>query len=95
MRLREPRSTALVYAGGKVRLTGSKNETDAKLACKKICRLVQRIGYIDAKFSNYKIESLVGSADCRFPIRLESLALETPGVSSYEPELFPGKIQHF
>ncbi len=39
MRLREPRATALVYMGGKVRLTGSKNETDAKVACKKIVRL--------------------------------------------------------
>jgi transcription initiation factor TFIID TATA-box-binding protein len=92
MRLRDPRSTALVYAGGKIRLTGSKNEVDAKLACKKICRLMQRIGFPDAKFSQYKIESLVGSADCRFPIRLESMALEYPNISSYEPELFPGLV---
>ena len=75
-----------------MRLTGSKNEVDAKLGCKKICRLIQRIGFPDAKFSNYKIESLVGSADCRFPIRLESMAMEHIRGTSYEPELFPGLV---
>ncbi len=53
-------------------------------------RLIQRIGYPEAKFSKYKVESLVGSADCRFPIRLESMALENGKACSYEPELFPG-----
>lgn len=36
MRIREPKSTALIFSSGKMVVTGSKSETDAKLAARKV-----------------------------------------------------------
>ena len=38
------------------------------------------------------MQNIVGSADVRFPIRLEGLAYAHGYFCSYEPELFPGLI---
>jgi len=37
MRIREPKTTALIFASGKMVCTGAKSEQDSKLAAKKVC----------------------------------------------------------
>ena len=44
------------------------------------------------KVIDFKIQNIVGSCDIKFPIRLEGLASRHHHFSSYEPELFPGRI---
>lgn len=39
MRIREPKTTALIFASGKMVCTGAKSESDSKLAAKKVCVL--------------------------------------------------------
>ncbi|GIY83837.1 TATA-box-binding protein [Caerostris extrusa] len=84
MRIREPRTTALIFSSGKMVCTGAK-------AARKYARIVQKLGF-DAKFLDFKIQNMVGSCDVKFPIRLEGLVLTHSQFSSYEPELFPGLI---
>ncbi|KAI9452983.1 TBP-domain-containing protein [Lactarius psammicola] len=72
-------------------VTGAKSEDDSRLASRKYARIVQKLGF-DAKFSEFKIQNIVGSCDVKFPIRLEGLAYSHGQFSSYEPELFPGLI---
>jgi len=91
MRIREPRTTALIFSSGKMVCTGAKSEDDAKLAARKYARIIQKLGF-PAKFLDFKIQNMVGSCDVRFPIRLEGLVLTHAQFSSYEPELFPGLI---
>lgn len=91
MRIREPKTTALIFASGKMVVTGAKSEDDSRLASRKYARIVQKLGF-DAKFSEFKIQNIVGSCDVKFPIRLEGLAYSHGQFSSYEPELFPGLI---
>ncbi|KAF2247955.1 transcription initiation factor-like protein [Trematosphaeria pertusa] len=91
MRIREPKTTALVFASGKMVVTGAKSEDDSKLASRKYARIIQKLGF-NAKFSDFKIQNIVGSCDIKFPIRLEGLASSHHTFSSYEPELFPGLI---
>ncbi|GAA5823110.1 hypothetical protein JCM11251_007490 [Rhodosporidiobolus azoricus] len=91
MRIREPKTTALVFASGKVVVTGAKSEDDSRLAARKYARIIQKLGF-DTKFTDFKIQNIVGSCDCKFPIRLEGLAFSHGHFSSYEPELFPGLI---
>jgi transcription initiation factor TFIID TATA-box-binding protein len=73
MRIRDPKTTALIFAS------------------RKYARIVQKLGF-EAKFSEFKIQNIVGSCDVKFPIRLEGLAYSHGQFSSYEPELFPGLI---
>lgn len=86
-------------------VTGAKSEDDSKLASRKYARIIQKLGF-NAKFTDFKIQNIVGSCDVKFPIRLEGLAYSHGNFSSvsmheshtlelisqYEPELFPGLI---
>ncbi|ORX74904.1 TBP-domain-containing protein [Linderina pennispora] len=87
----KPKTTALIFASGKMVVTGAKSEDDSKLAARKYARIVQKLGF-PAKFTDFKIQNIVGSCDVKFPIRLEGLAYSHGTFSSYEPELFPGLI---
>ncbi|XP_045698888.1 TATA-box-binding protein [Phyllostomus hastatus] len=91
MRIREPRTTALIFSSGKMVCTGAKSEEQSRLAARKYARVVQKLGF-PAKFLDFKIQNMVGSCDVKFPIRLEGLVLTHQQFSSYEPELFPGLI---
>lgn len=91
MRIREPRTTALIFSSGKMVCTGAKSEDDSRLAARKYARIIQKLGF-PAKFLDFKIQNMVGSCDVKFPIRLEGLVLTHGAFSSYEPELFPGLI---
>ncbi|KAL9126903.1 MAG: hypothetical protein Q9217_004117 [Psora testacea] len=91
MRIREPKTTALIFASGKMVVTGAKSEDDSRLASRKYARIIQKLGF-NAKFTDFKIQNIVGSCDIKFPIRLEGLASRHHHFSSYEPELFPGLI---
>ncbi|CAB0030342.1 unnamed protein product [Trichogramma brassicae] len=91
MRIREPRTTALIFTSGKMVCTGAKSEEDSRLAARKYARIIQKLGF-PAKFLDFKIQNIVGSCDVKFPIRLEGLVLTHGQFSSYEPELFPGLI---
>ncbi|KAF7704482.1 hypothetical protein HF521_021554 [Silurus meridionalis] len=91
MRIREPRTTALIFSSGKLVCTGAKSEEQSRLAARKYARAVQKLGF-PAKFLDFKIQNMVGSCDVCFPIQLEDLVLTHQQFSSYEPELFPGLI---
>ena len=56
------------------------------MALGRYTRIVQKLG-VDAKFSEFKIQNIVGSCDVKFPIRLEGLAYSHGQFSSYEPEV--------
>ena len=91
MRIREPKSTALIFASGKVVVTGAKTEACCRLAGRKFTRILQKLGY-SAHFQSYKVQNLVATARTNFPIRLEGLMLKHANFAHYEPELFPGLV---
>jgi len=92
MRIRDPKSTALIFSSGKMVVCGAKSVEMSKFAGRKFARIVQKLGFENAKFKDFKLRNVVGSCDVRFPIRLEGLAAEHEEYASYEPELFPGLI---
>ena len=91
MRIRDPKTTALIFKSGKVVVTGAKSEDAMRVAARKFARIIQKLDY-PARFTDFKIQNMVGSCDVKFPIRLEGLAYKHSHYSSYEPELFPGLI---
>nr|XP_009679278.1 PREDICTED: TATA-box-binding protein [Struthio camelus australis] len=60
MRIREPRTTALIFSSGKMVCTGAKSEEQSRLAARKYARVVQKLGF-PAKFLDFKIQNMVGS----------------------------------
>eukprot|EP00565_Helicotheca_tamesis_P009356 CAMPEP_0185736358 /NCGR_PEP_ID=MMETSP1171-20130828/27626_1 /TAXON_ID=374046 /ORGANISM="Helicotheca tamensis, Strain CCMP826" /LENGTH=288 /DNA_ID=CAMNT_0028406939 /DNA_START=29 /DNA_END=895 /DNA_ORIENTATION=+ len=92
MRLREPRATALIFASGKMCVTGTKSAHNSSLAAKKFAYIIERVGFKPQSYIDFKVQNIVGTADVGFPIRLEGLVYAHSKHSSYEPELFPGLI---
>lgn len=91
MRIRSPRTTALIFSSGKMVCTGAKSEDDSRLAARKYARIIQKLDF-PAKFMDFKIQNIVGSIDVGFCLRLEYFHTCHSQFCSYEPELFPGLI---
>jgi len=92
MRIREPKTTALIFASGKMVCTGARSEEDSKKAARQYAKIIHKLNF-DVKFTEFTIQNIVGSCDVKFPIRLEGLAAsDNSKFCSYEPEMFPGLI---
>ena len=94
MRIRTPRTTALIFSSGKMVCTGAKSEEHSIQAARRYARVIQKLGFpvgflcngitrffliillFQAKFLDFKIQNMVGSADVNFKIRLEALQLK-------------------
>lgn len=53
MRIREPRTTALIFSSGKMVCTGAKSEEDSRLAARKYARIIQKLGFPVSNFSYF------------------------------------------
>lgn len=91
MRIREPKTTALIFASGKMVITGAKSEKSSRMAAQRYAKIIHKLGF-NATFDDFKIQNIVSSCDIKFSIRLEGLAYAHSNYCSYEPELFPGLI---
>lgn len=90
MRIKEPKTTALIFTSGKMVCTGARSEQDSKKAARKYAKNILHLGF-DVKFSGFTIQNIVGSCDVKFQISLEGLSLNH-NCAHYEPEVFPGLI---
>lgn len=93
MRIKEPKTTALIFSSGKMVCTGARTEDDSRQACRIYAKIILKLGF-PVKFSEFKVQNIVASCDVKFPIRLEGLANTYLKFCSYEPEMFPGLIFH-
>ena len=75
LRLSEPKATALLFWSGKLVVTGCKNEDDALLSARKVGKVVSKLG-CSAGFASFKVQNIVATGDCGFPVRLEGLAAD-------------------
>ena len=91
MRIKEPKTTALIFSSGKMVCTGARNEEESRLASRTFAKIILKLGF-PVKFSEFTVQNIVASCDVKFPIRLEGLASSHLQYCSYEPEMFPGVI---
>ncbi len=91
IRIREPKTTALIFRTGKIVCMGAKSESDAETATRKYAKIVKRVGF-DVKFRGFKVQNMVALADVRFPVNLERLHAEHRQYCVYDPEIFPGLV---
>jgi len=73
MRIREPRTTALIFASGKMVCTGAKSEEDSEKAAKRYARDIKKAGYPTVNMTDFFIQNIVASHDVGFQIKLETL----------------------
>ncbi|KAK2724161.1 TATA box-binding protein-like 1 isoform X1 [Artemia franciscana] len=89
MKLRKPNVTASIWSSGHVTVTGSTSNTEARIAARRVARLLQKMGY-KVRMSNYRIVNVLGSCTMPWAIKIQNFSAEYPNQISYEPELHPG-----
>lgn len=78
MKLRKPPVTANISPNGNVHCVGTPSEYEAKIAARRIARIIQKLGDSRVQFSNYKITNVMGS--CLLPFRIRII----PFVEQYK-----------
>lgn len=91
-KLASPKTTHLLFPSGRIICIGCKSEEDGRLALRKVCRLLQKLGVKNSKFENFTIQNMVANCAVGFPIRLEGLAYGHSKYCKFEPEVFPGVV---
>lgn len=72
MRLKNPKTAALIFNSGKIIVLGAKNEQDSERAAKIFAHSIKGLGY-KPKFKNFQIVNIVGTCDVKFNIKLTQL----------------------
>ena len=99
MKIKEPKTTALIFSSGRMVCLGAKNEEESKKASRTFAKIIKSLGY-PVVFKEFKIQNIVGSVDAKFKISLIKLYIyliknnnyKGKSFVVYEPEQFPGLI---
>jgi transcription initiation factor TFIID TATA-box-binding protein len=91
LRIREPKTSALIFNSGKIVCTGAKNMEKVEQAMGKIVEALKKIGVNIKSKPQYKVQNMVASGSIGMDINLNTLAIKLEN-TEYEPEQFPGLV---
>lgn len=91
IRIKEPKTSALIFSSGKVVCTGARSMEKVKEAIKKIIKSLEKIGIKITIKPEIKIQNIVASGSVGMDLNLNTLAMKLPN-TEYEPEQFPGLV---
>ncbi|MBI5389113.1 TATA-box-binding protein [Candidatus Woesearchaeota archaeon] len=91
IRVKEPKTSALVFSSGKVVCTGAKSMDKVEESIKKIIKSLEKIGIKIKIKPVIKIQNIVASGSVGMDLNLNVLAMKLGNVE-YEPEQFPGLV---
>ncbi len=91
MRIKEPKTTALVFSSGKIVCTGAKSMGKVKLAVLEIIKYVAKIKIHINIQPKIVVQNMVASGAIGMDLNLNSLAMDLEN-TEYEPEQFPGLV---
>ena len=92
LRIKQPRTTALVFGSGNLVCTGAKTVAESLYACRQGVDILQRSG-LNVSLLDFHTELVVGTAGTdNMPIDLVRMRDEFGQHVRYEPDLFPGLI---
>ena len=91
MRIKDPKTSALIFSSGKVVCTGAKSLTKVKESLQKIIKNLAKIKVKIKVKPKIIVQNMVASGDIKIPLNLNFLALKLPN-TEYEPEQFPGLV---
>lgn len=94
MRIKEPKTSALIFSSGKVVCTGAKSMKKVRESILAIIKNIEKIK-IKIKSQNVlktiKVQNMVASGSIGLDLNLNSLAMNLEN-TEYEPEQFPGLV---
>ena len=91
MRIKDPKTSALIFSSGKVVCTGAKSLTKVKESISKIIKNLTKINIRIRIKPKIVVQNMVASGSIKMDLNLNSLAMKLPN-TEYEPEQFPGLV---
>ncbi len=91
MKIKEPKSTFLIFSSGKIVCTGTKSLKEAELAIKKVIEFLKKVDVNIKIKPKITVENIVASSDLDMKLDLNELAIKLTNIE-YEPEQFPGLV---
>jgi transcription initiation factor TFIID TATA-box-binding protein len=91
MRIKNPKTSALIFSSGKVVCTGAKSISKVKESIQKIIENLRKIRIKIKVKPKINIQNMVASGTINMDLNLNSLAMKLEN-TEYEPEQFPGLV---
>jgi transcription initiation factor TFIID TATA-box-binding protein len=91
IRIREPKTSALIFSSGKVVCTGARTMEKVHESIEKIIKSLEKIGIKITIKPEIKVQNIVASGSVGRPLNLNVLAMKLEN-TEYEPEQFPGLV---
>ena len=91
IRIKEPKTTALIFSSGNVVCTGAKTMEEVDKSIKKIIKTLEKINIKIKIEPKINIQNIVASGNVGMDLNLNVLAMKLPN-TEYEPEQFPGLV---
>ncbi len=91
LRIKEPKTTALVFSSGKIVCTGARNMKDVDKAILAIIKSVKKLNIVVTVTPEIKVQNIVASGSVGMDLNLNILGIKLPH-TEYEPEQFPGLV---
>ncbi|MBT3394821.1 TATA-box-binding protein [archaeon] len=91
MRIREPKTSALIFSSGKVVSTGARSLKKVRESIDEIIKNVAKIGVEVTVRPKITVQNMVASGEIGMDLNLNMLAMKLDN-AEYEPEQFPGLV---
>lgn len=91
LRIKEPKTSALIFSSGKVVCTGARSMTKLGESIKQIIKSIAKIGIRIKIKPKIKVQNMVASGKVGMDLNLNALAVDLEN-TEYEPEQFPGLV---
>ena len=91
MRIKEPKTSALIFGSGKIVCTGARSMAKLRESIKQIVKNIEKIGIKITIKPRVKVQNMVASGGIGMDLNLNKLAMELEN-TEYEPEQFPGLV---
>lgn len=91
LRIKEPKTSALIFSSGKVVCTGARTLEDVGLAIEQIKKSLEKINVHITITPEIAVQNIVASGAIGMKLNLNVLAMRLEN-TEYEPEQFPGLV---
>ena len=91
LRIKDPKTSALIFSSGKVVCTGARTLADVDLSIKSIIKSLKKLSINVTITPEITVQNIVASGSIGMALNLNYLGLKLPN-TEYEPEQFPGLV---
>lgn len=91
IRIKEPKTSALIFSSGKIVCTGARTMDDVKASIRKIIKSLEKINVKIKQEPPVNVQNIVASGSVGMDLNLNVLAMKLEN-TEYEPEQFPGLV---